>query len=279
MSLDIDSEDKWHDNLNDEPIFSFPKLKDRLQSMGILIGEAGAWRTVGIIDVLPEDIGTRILFERGGIFYISDDGIKHQGFLYKTSFNFEWKGQSRHPKFHVCQCEAINNFGREAYRFANAEPIKIYSKNDHREKMVEHMELCGYCRSMLSQEVAHVKDSTDFVEILRKAGEVKESESLELDLYGYVKDWEQISFAYRSTKSFTCERCGVKVDDGYDHQYMQTHHKNSNKTDNHETNLECLCIECHSQVDDTHRHNFSVGANCVLLADFIAKYRKNQNDF
>lgn len=262
------------DYIDETPIFSFPKLKEKLTSMGIVVGEAGAWKTVGTVDVLPEDIGKRILFEDGGIFYIDDDGIKRRGFMYKTSFYFEWQGRVSKPKFHVCKCTAIENFGREAYRFANAEPIKVFSRNEKKEVMVEHMDLCGYCRHLLMESEANrVQDSTDFVEILKEAGDVREPEQLELDFYGYVKDWERISQAYRTKHNFTCERCGVQVEPGFDHQFMQTHHKNGNKTDNRESNLECLCIECHSDVDDAHRHNFSLGGNKVLLEEFRRKYR------
>lgn len=284
MSSDLDmywaGDAALNESQQDEPIFSFPKLKEKLTNMGIEIGQAGAWRTVGTVDVLPEDIGTRILFEDGGIFYIDDDGIKRRGFMYKTAFYFEWQGQIRRPKFHVCKCQAIDCFGRGNYRFSNAEPIKVYSKSSRKEVMVNHMDLCGYCRSMmLSEEAFRVHDSTDFVEILKEAGDVKEPQQLELDFYGYVKDWERISLAYRSTHDFTCERCGVKVEDGFDHQYMQTHHKNGDKTDNRESNLECLCIQCHSEVDGTHRQNFSRGGNKVMLEDFIAKYRRRKNVF
>ncbi|MDE5883364.1 MAG: hypothetical protein K2H60_16705 [Muribaculaceae bacterium] len=48
-------------------------------------------------------------------------------------------------------------------------------------------------------------------------------------MFNTVKDWERISMAYRANRQFTCERCGSKVKDGFDHQYMQTHHRNGNK--------------------------------------------------
>lgn len=130
FDIDIDFDEEWlNPPVDESPIFSFPKLKERLTSMGIQIGQAGAWKTVGTVDILPEDIGKRLLFEDGGIFYIDDEGVKRRGFMYKTSFYFEWQGRISKPKFHVCKCTAIENFGREAYRFANAEPIKVYSRN------------------------------------------------------------------------------------------------------------------------------------------------------
>lgn len=277
MSFDFGFDFDESDALDNEvqPIFSFPKLKEKLSSMGINIGSTGAWRTVGSVDVLPEDIGKRIIFENNGIYYIDDDGVKRRGFMYKTTFYFEWKGQRATPTFHVCRCTAIEHFGREAYRFANAEPIKVFSRNERKEVMVKGMKLCGFCSQMLlDREESRIYDSTDFVEILKEDGDIKEPTELELDFYGYVKDWEQISRAYRQKHNFTCERCGIHIEDSLAHQFMHTHHKNGNKMDNRPGNLECLCIECHANIDDTHRHNFSRGGNKVMLLDFINKYKR-----
>ena len=275
MSLFANLFEDKEQTIDDKPIFSFPQLKEKLKSMGFVVGEAGAWRTVGTVDILPEDIGTRLLFEDGKIFYIDDEGIKRRGFMYKTSFFFEYQGQQRKPKFHVCKCQAIYSFGQGAYRFANAEPIKVFSKNKKKEVMVEHMELCGYCRNMLElYERAKVNDSTDFVDILKKAGDVKEPQEEEVDIFGYVKDWEQISLGFRRKHNFTCNRCGITVDDGFDYQYIHTHHRNGNKLDNKESNLECLCIQCHAKVDVTHQKNFSKGGKKQMLQEFINKYKK-----
>ncbi len=273
MRSDFDKDVEEDCVFDSAPIYDFPNLKKSLTYMGVQIGKAGVWRSVGTVEVLPEDIGERILFEGSRIFYIDDEGIKRRGFMYKASFYFEWQGHVRQPKFHVCKCTAIENFGRKAYRFANAEPIKVYSRNTNKEVEVEGMELCEYCKRMLMDEEAmRVNDSTDFVEILKEAGDVKEPTVCDVDIFGYVKNWEEISLAYRTKKDFTCERCGTHIEDSFDYFYMQTHHKNGKKTDNRESNLECLCVKCHSEVDDVHRRNFSSSAQKVILEEYMRKY-------
>lgn len=44
------------------------------------------------------------------------------------------------------------------------------------------------------------------------------------------------------------------------------------KLDNRESNLECLCIKCHSEVDDTYRRNFNTLTQQGLIQEFLLKY-------
>lgn len=44
------------------------------------------------------------------------------------------------------------------------------------------------------------------------------------------------------------------------------------KLDNRESNLERLCIKCHSEVDDTHRRNFNTLVQQGLIQEFLLKY-------
>jgi 5-methylcytosine-specific restriction endonuclease McrA len=61
---------------------------------------------------------------------------------------------------------------------------------------------------------------------------------------GYAKDWEFISYQYRSKQGFICEGCGL---DCSKHTYLlHTHHIDQNKGHNLEGNLRALCVVCHS---------------------------------
>ncbi|MCQ1546762.1 HNH endonuclease [Bacteroides clarus] len=261
---------------SEEPIYQFDRLKSLLLNMGIEVGEADAWSPVGTIDVLPEDIGTKIKFEDNGIFYFDDNGIKHQGFMYKRNFYFHDYGESM-PKFHIRLCQTLQFYGKEAYRFANNEPIKIFA----RDKAVRHeievsgLQLCGYCSQILASEFENeINNSTDFVELLKQTENLSLNENgeTEVDIFGYTKNWEQISHAFRHMHQFTCEHCGLQITEPFDQHFIHTHHKNGNKTDNRESNLECLCVRCHSEKDYWHKQRFSSGANRIILEDFNIKY-------
>ena len=144
--------------------------------------------------------------------------------------------------------------------------------NGYEEVEVDDLPLCKNCRDMITEYGSIT--SSDFVELLRQArGSEEELVVHEVDIFGYTRDWDEISRRYREAHNFTCERCGLHIDDLFDQQYIHCHHKDSNKLNNIESNLECLCIRCHSEVDDFHRQNFSTGANRIIMEAFLNKYR------
>ena len=97
---------------------------------------------------------------------------------------------------------------------------------------------------------------------------------MEVDIFGYTKDWEAVSRAYRTKKDFSCEACGLHIENELDRMYLHTHHINGNKIDNREHNLRCLCVRCHANVDENHQQRLTTGANRVIYDEFCRKYPK-----
>lgn len=108
----------------------------------------------------------------------------------------------------------------------------------------------------------------EFYESLDKESIFTE-EVVQTDIFGYTLHWESISNAYRRKQNYICERCGIQVDKK-DKRFIHTHHKDGDKLNNSESNLECLCISCHSQVDKNHTEK----TNQRDLEIFLERYFK-----
>lgn len=259
-----------------EPIFDFEPLKRFLQRKGYTIGTRLAYEPFKPEDVKAADItnGT-MTFSEDGIFVKGGDGREHQVFLYKKDYHLQRYGK---PRYHICKCDTIEEFinsggFRQHYVRANSEPVPVIDLDDYidREKVIDGLSLCSYCRKIISS-YGNIS-STTFVEMLKAANnDNHEGEELELDLFGYVKEWDAISKAIREKHQYTCEKCGLKIEDDYDKQYMHVHHKNGDKLNNHESNLQCLCLYCHANVDEHHLKRLTSGANKYQYYTFVDRY-------
>ena len=62
---------------------------------------------------------------------------------------------------------------------------------------------------------------------------------------GYAANFRAISRAFRRSRNFTCEQCGVQLSA---HQgLVDTHHISGDKSNNRYDNLRCLCKLCHAK--------------------------------
>ena len=293
-----------------EPIFAFTGLKRTLTELGYQVREARPWTPISPVTVTAKDIEKGTLEIKDdetnvGMYFIDVDGVKHVGFLYLQDYKLDEYGA---PKYHLCNCTTIQRFKEiglfQKYRWANTEDVSVVNRATGVEVHFDHLDLCKNCIEMIREIAGHVtfRTTDDFVEFIKAkvygneeaeeagmfgdegeaaiANEMKKELGLlnsdagaEYDIFGYIHGWEQISKAYREKMNYTCERCGLQIDDPMDRRFIHVHHKDGNKANNSENNLECLCIDCHAHVDNHHEQNFSQGANLILLNSFRRKYK------
>ncbi len=243
--------------------------------MGYRIGNKKAYVSIKPVDITAEDIRSgRYRFDENGIYLIGKDGTEHRGFMYKRSYRLTQYGK---PRYHLCKCSTIESFlesGRfyQQYRWSNDSPVKVIDIDDNLiDKEVDDLPLCKNCLKMLMANGEDYESTTNrFVEMLKKHGEL--SKEVDVDIFGYTRDWEFISSEFRKKTNYTCEHCGVQVNE-FDRRFIHVHHKDGNKLHNTEDNLACLCIECHSQVDRIHQQNFSNNSAQKMIKRFRDKYR------
>lgn len=254
------------------PICDFAKTKKALLSKGYTIGEAQPYIPLKVADVNLNNIQNGELeIADDGIFYVNPQtGSRHQVFLYKRRYYMSRYGTR--PKYHIRYCSTLQEHSQDEYRRANTGTVPVWDPDMREDVMVSGLELCKNCLSIIRKEglLGYGSDMTsdEFEEILRAANDNQDVAPEDTDMKGYLWKWPKISEAYRTKKGFKCERCGYTAQSRMERGNIHVHHKNGNKAVNDESNLECLCIACHANVDDHHKENYSKGANKVLLDAF-----------
>lgn len=264
--------------MEEKPIYDFNELRQFLVRLGYIVEQAQGYKEIRpeVIDPMVEIRRGTMEFRGDGIFVIDPETGKEQlVFVYKYDYWLHRYGEQI-PRFHICRCIVIDDFMNRGafdghYVRANTDPVPVLSKETHRKVEISGLPLCKYCLDKIS-EYGRI-NSAEFVELLKQArGADKELEIKEVDIFGYTRDWDEVSRIYREKHDYTCERCGLKITDIFDRQYMHCHHKDKNKLNNRDYNLECLCMRCHSKVDSYHLKNLTTGANRIIMSDFNRKY-------
>lgn len=262
---------------SDNPICEFPLTKAALLRRGIVVEQVtGGYSVVKSTDVIFKDGKGNVEFRNdkgeNGIFIKSGNGGYRQVFMYKRDYHLYRYGS---PRYHICQCDTIQEFMqsggfRDHYRYANTDEVSVLDLDSgRREVLVNDLKLCAYCGNMLGSKFYKGMPLEDFVNVLKKAGEAdREKTSQEVDIFGYVKEWQNISEAKRELENYTCEKCGYQAASMFDRRFIHVHHIDGDKLNNDASNLQCLCIRCHANIDDRHRKNFSAGAQADMLREY-----------
>jgi len=212
-----------------------------------------------------------IRFGEDGI-YLQREGKEYRGYMFiKEPWITKYNS---YPKFHLTRCKTIDEFIRNGrfkirYEWANSNVNDLIDKTTKKIFKDEVLEYCNNCKRKIFNEI---KDTNDFFETL-DTKEIEET-TTEIDIFGYDRNWSKISRAYRKKMNYTCEECGIEIHERSDQRFLHTHHINGDKTNNRESNLECLCVLCHAYKDIQHEENFNRRKMKSEIKSFISKYRE-----
>jgi hypothetical protein len=257
-------------------LYKFDILEKKLTEWGFpLLKTNSGFQIIKGVDFAKAYASGSISFEMDGI-YLEYQGMKYRGYMhlaesYMSRFN-------SHPKFHLTKCQTIQDFiargiFRQRYIWSNSNKVDIVDDETGQEYKDITLRLCNYCKQQMFDLPATTQafyDSLDKSKI--------ESEIVEIDIFGYNKNWQKISKAYKESKNYICENCGIKPASNLDRRFFHTHHKDGDKTNNEQSNLECLCILCHSHKDYIHEENFDKYRIKRVLDAFVKKYQKELNE-
>jgi len=228
-----------------------------------------------------EELIKSVEFDVDGIFYVDKKGKKHKGFLYiekgySRATAIARGGETIIPKFHTVNCRTIHDM-KDKKRFDGhyvfSTEVILMEDLDGEKK---EPEICGNCTKLQEGVYRGMKTSNYREEIiLKEQGEgnffdTELPKDVTTDFWGYTSNWDETSKNYRMAKKFTCEKCGLNLNqnlvNGY---YLETHHIDGNKLNNENENLQCLCVLCHANFDKFHEENYSRGSGHQKLIDFI----------
>lgn len=211
-----------------------------------------------------------------GIF-IGNNQKEYQGYLFKNKFYTQQSKKSyeeyKLPVKHLFICKTVKEYSN--FVFSNEKGVKIYCR-DQRKFLpgLHELLICSYCKDLYEDKLSIQLYGKSMNEIILDFEENEETRNTKQGRDGYVTNWNEISTAYRAIKNYTCEECQFEMINKNGYQYIHVHHiKRREKTNNRRSNLKCLCIECHSKVDDVHRKNFSTPHQQRQIRIFREKYK------
>ena len=240
--------------------------------LGELIGKSREAITIEKIRGISPKIkstslyNTAVVANEKGIF-VQKNGIPFRAFMYLKRSKVDTYGL---PKRHYFICEKVRE--NLPYVLSNQELVTVTCSETGKIHKDISLHLCAYCKKEFQTKTSMQLTGDSIDDFILDMEESDTTKTTVLGIDGYVINWNEISTAYRRTKDFTCEKCGVRAEEL---KYMHTHHIDYDKTNNRRSNLQCLCIACHADVDDIHRKNFSTVAHQREIRKFNEKYKES----
>lgn len=170
------------------------------------------------------------------------------------------------PRFHIAKCSTLRNMftNNRKGRYVRTQNetgiffVNIISGNKPIKKEVR-LNVCKNCLDVLGWEgysntwtdaqkdacVARFTISNFFEKYPKFLSDDDGFSSTNSPVNIYPPNWTEISRNYKQGKNWTCEQCGVVLINNQG--LLETNHKNGNKYECDDSNLEALCVDCHSK--------------------------------
>jgi hypothetical protein len=254
-------------------LYTFSNLAKFLTELGFPEATEQGFKVIRK-DLTAEEKAGNLEYEVGGI-YLTVGYQKYKGYMYMKYYNIVQFG---FPKFHITNCKTIleqRSRGKfdSQYFWHNSNTVSIQDRNTGEEHKDVTLELCWNCRRQ--SNISEYNSTAGFFKSLGRQEHEMTNPEIEVDIFGYTRDWQQISKDFRRGKEFTCERCAIRMENPFDKRFIHVHHRNGDKLNNRKANLQCLCILCHSHIDDTHVGNFQKRRIQADIKAFVSRYRDN----
>ena len=249
-------------------LYAFEKLAKKLDQLGFPKIQGGSGFKLTKHEFEKAKQNKKIEFTDNGIFYIDPEGKKHQIYAHKQDYLDEYLAKDKTPRLHLINCSTIKKHGSGSFCGANTKKQDITNRDTREVHKDLILEICKICKNEL---IGRGHNPDKFLEKLEKDIE-KNNKQQNLDINGYTFDFKKISKAYRNSQNYTCENCSVKPKNNFDERWWHTHHIDGDKTNNNPQNLKCLCVLCHSNIDDQHRKNFEKRAMPIQIEYFKKEY-------
>ena len=178
----------------------------------------------------------------------------------------------KNPVLHIFNCDTTEDLSRNMK--VTCSTYNTFFSRDAHKNISTNLELCKKCVRNLRKKHNLRLGVNNFNNFILGLEESDRRQTI-IDADGYIINWRQVSYCYRDTKNFTCEKCGFKAKDMAERKFLHTHHIDKVKINNKRDNLQCLCIKCHSEVDEHHRKKFAF-EGLSQLSDFL-RHKDNRH--
>lgn len=274
--------------------FNFDLLYQSVQEMGAKDRDFTLKIEQTILDAIDVELKVGKPVDKTGI-YIKNKLISCEGrqvLLYMqdhgSNIDAALKDGANGRKYHVAYCSTLEEIYQEErferYVAKNATDGNFfitgfnYGTREHKDGMtklkvckncLKHLNYQGYQSGANQAAIFNNFSLSEFFETYKadfkhkptgRSGERKDGI--------YLDNWPERSRQYRASVFWTCESCGLDLSSNKN--LLHSHHRNGVKSDNSNSNLQALCIECHAR-QPKHDMKITFGERETLI-----KLRTNQ---